>query len=178
MTEIFKDLTNGYKVGSLGSVILNGEKVEEFYNAPYKYVIIDGKQERVHQLVGKCFPEICGEWKDKYHIHHLNRDQLDNRAINLLCLSPREHRRLHTEEDGIVVSVVAYNQNKNKVGEWRSIYEASIDTGIDYRHINNIINEREYRYTAGGYYWFKNIYSEDAIFNKIDDIIKNKYKRN
>lgn len=38
---------------------------------------------RIHHLVAKAFPEICGEWFDGAEIDHLNTVITDNRAINL-----------------------------------------------------------------------------------------------
>ena len=38
---------------------------------------------KVHQLVAKAFPEICGEWFDGCEIDHINGITTDNRAINL-----------------------------------------------------------------------------------------------
>lgn len=41
------------------------------------------KNYKVHQLVAKAFPEICGEWFDGCEIDHINGITTDNRAVNL-----------------------------------------------------------------------------------------------
>lgn len=38
---------------------------------------------RIHRLVARAFPEICGEWFDGCDVHHLNENTFDNRAVNL-----------------------------------------------------------------------------------------------
>lgn len=49
----------------------------------------------LHILVAKTFPEICGEWYEGCHVHHRNFDRLDNRAENLIIITPSEHSKLH-----------------------------------------------------------------------------------
>ena len=139
-------------------------------------VFINNKPVRTHVMVGKCFPEICGEWHKYYHYHHINRDQLDNRAENIICLSPSEHKRMHQVEDGVSVGVKAYNKNGDFVGMWESKCLAAEDTGIDYRHITNIIIGKERRFTAGGYYWFRSDMSDEEVHKKIVEIQNTKYK--
>lgn len=51
----------------------------------------------VHVLVAQAFPEICGEWFEGCHVHHKDQNPLNNKAENLLCLTPKEHIALHTE---------------------------------------------------------------------------------
>ena len=41
------------------------------------------KTYKVHQLVAKAFPEICGEWFEGCEIDHINGITTDNRAVNL-----------------------------------------------------------------------------------------------
>ena len=174
--ETYRRFNDEIEVSNLGNVKMNGELVTQHKDEYYYYVYVDGKYERVHPMVGKCFPEICGEWHKHYHYHHLNGNQLDNRAENIRCLSPSEHKKLHQIQDGISIGVKAYNKNGEYVGEWSSVSEAADATGISYRHINNIINERERRFTAGKLFWFKSIYSDEEIKNKITEIISSKYQ--
>lgn len=41
------------------------------------------KTYKVHQLVAKAFPEICGEWFEGCEVDHINGITADNRAVNL-----------------------------------------------------------------------------------------------
>lgn len=41
------------------------------------------KTYKVHQLVAKAFPEICGEWFEGCEIDHINGITTDNRAVNI-----------------------------------------------------------------------------------------------
>lgn len=52
-------------------------------------------ERKYHYLVAKAFPEICGEWFEGCHIHHINFNKLDNRPENLIVLSHSEHNKLH-----------------------------------------------------------------------------------
>lgn len=178
MVEVFRQYNEKCEVSNLGRVRYNGELLIEHIGEPYNYVLFENKQYRIHQLVGIMFPDICGVYKKYYHLHHLNRNQKDNRAENIVCLSPSNHRKLHIKEDGISVSVVAYNKNGEKVGRWDSIWEASEELSVSYRHINNIVNGRERRFTAGGYYWFKEGMTDEEIKDHIKWIKMEKNKGN
>lgn len=62
----------------------------------YVYFMIEGKPIYYHMIVMGWF---CG-WKSirigyKNEIHHLNRNRLDNNVSNLICLSSKQHHRLH-----------------------------------------------------------------------------------
>lgn len=175
--EEYRNYNENYEVSNLGNVKKNGVLVKPTLGEYYYCVFINNKPERIQVMVGKCFPEICGEWHKHYHYHHINRNQLDNRAENIVCLSPREHKRLHQVEDGVSVGVKAYNKNGDYVGQWESKKQAAEATGIDYRHITDIILGKTGRYTAGGYYWFRKDdgLTEDEIKQKIIEL-KNEKK--
>lgn len=172
--EEFRKYNNEFEVSNLGNIKKNGVLVKPMLCGYYYCVFINNKLERIHVMVGRCFPEICGEWHKYYHYHHINRNQLDNRAENIICVSPSEHKRMHQVEDGVSVGVRAYDKNGDYIGEWESKCQAAEATGIDYRHITDVILGKG-RYTAGGYFWIKRDdgLTEDDIKQKIIEL-KNK----
>lgn len=176
MAEIFRKYDEQFEVSNMGNVKKNGELVIQFKDNYYYNVAINGKPVRVHNMVGKCFPEICGEFHKYYHYHHKNRNQLDNRAENIICLSPSEHRRIHQFEDGVSVPVKAYDKNGVLVGRWDSKMQAAEATGVQYRHISNIISKRERRFTAGKLYWFTEETPEEEVRSFIENSRAEKYK--
>lgn len=62
-------------------------KQQNQYRNNYESIILcensNKRTFKVHQLVAKAFPEICGEWFDGCEIDHINGITTDNRAINL-----------------------------------------------------------------------------------------------
>lgn len=56
-------------------------------------------QNRIHVLVARAFPEICGEWFDGCHVHHKDHNPLNNRADNLQVMTAEEHRKMHSESE-------------------------------------------------------------------------------
>ena len=174
--EQFRRYDEHYEVSDLGNVRCDGRPVTPSKGEYYLYVYVGSRPVRVHEMVGKMFPEVCGEWRPNYHYHHINRNQLDNRAENIVCLSPSEHQRLHRHEDGVSVGVRAYDQDGKFVGQWESKTQASEATGIDYRHITGAVYRKWGRFTAGGYYWFPAEMSDDEAHRKIVEINQTKYK--
>lgn len=178
MKEEYRRYNETYEVSDLGNVkkdgvVLNKLPKDEYYY----YVVSNGKPVRVHNMVGECFPEICGEKILFGHYHHLNHNQLDNRAENIRCISASEHRKLHQIEDGVSVSVKAYDKNGKFVGRWDSMLQAAQATGQgDHRHIRAIIKGTSRRFTAAKLFWFKADTPEEEVQKKILEIQNAKYQ--
>ena len=64
------------------------------------------------------------------------------------------------------------------MGRWDSICEASEELNVCRCHINNIINGRGRRFTAGGYYWFKEGMTDEEVKDHIKWIKMEKNKGN
>lgn len=68
----------------------------------YRSVSVNGKKRmRYHILVAMAFPDICGEWFDGCHVHHINGNSLDNRPENLVVISASEHSKLHYKTQSV-----------------------------------------------------------------------------
>lgn len=176
MIETFKRFNERLEVSDLGNVKKDGKLVEPGHGENYDYVYCNGKQYRVHIMVAEMFPEICGVKQKYYHAHHINRNQRDNRAVNLVWLTRSEHKRIHQLEDGVSKPVKAYNLDGEFVGRWDSIEQATAATGTDSRHIKNILLGKERRFTANKLYWFLAEETEEKIFQKISNIQHAKYE--
>lgn len=167
MKEIFRVFNDRVEVSNLGRVKKNGIIIEPCKGEHYDYITDKGKQYRIHQLVGELFPEICGEKIKWGHLHHINRNQRDNRAENLIWLTRSEHKRIHQKEEGISKAVKAYDKEGKYVGRWDSTEEAGKETKADSGHIRAILLGKTRRYTSGGLYWFKEEETESNIKEKI-----------
>lgn len=172
MQEIFRQFNDRIEVSNLGRVKRDGIIIDACQGEPYDYICTEGKVIRVHNMVGELFPEICGQ-RIKYGVlHHINHNQRDNRAENLVWLSNSEHMKLHKKEEEIGIPVRAYDLEGNCVGEWDNINQAAIATGQeDHRHIRAIVNGKENRYTAGGLIWVRQDESEEEIMRRIDKVL-------
>lgn len=105
---------------------------------------VNDKTILVYRLVAKAFPEICGEWFDDCHVHHLNEDPTDNRAENLKVMSAEEHKKLdhpqkrqklselnkgkHLSEETknkLMKPIIQYSLLGEFIKEWNSVTEAA-----------------------------------------------------
>lgn len=109
MKEIWRNI-NGYdgyyKVSNFGRI--KSYKFRNHILRPYPsrgyyrcILMKDGIRNTtlIHLSVVKAFPEICGEWFEGCHVHHINGNSLDNRAENLKVVSKEEHFELHKEKN-------------------------------------------------------------------------------
>ena len=54
---------------------------------------------RIHNIVAKAYPEICGEWFEGCHVHHVDHNNLNNDPHNLIILTPEDHKKYHSESE-------------------------------------------------------------------------------
>lgn len=167
MTEDFRKFNEQYEVSNLGNVKKDGQLIKPCSGKKYDYVTYKGKMLRIHEMVGKCFPEICGENDSRLHLHHINGNSKDNRAENLIRITPEDHKKLHQEENDISVPVKAYDLDGKYVGRWDSKTQAAKDMDVDYRHISEMVNNTPGRHSAGGFVWFREDATPEEVAEKL-----------
>lgn len=149
----------------------NLRKLTNAKNDYFRVVLISKEMKRskhIHRLVAEAFVENPNRLK---YVHHIDGDKQNNIASNLIWISGKEHKKLHTEENPNIISGMNY-YNKHirpkkiyqfyKDGEYIQCFEnakeASDATGVCQRNILQVANmevgkNNRRRYTAGGYIW-------------------------
>ena len=116
---------------------------------------------RVHRLVARAFPEICGEWFEGCVINHKNEIKTDNRAENLETCSvafnnsfgsrlKKCSKSLQNRSDESK-SVVQYTLEGFLIAIHPSLSEASRQTGISVQCIYYACQGKSK--TSGGFIW-------------------------
>lgn len=63
----------------------------------YEYKIyIDGRAHSLHKIVALTFPDICGFYENGMEVHHRDLNHLNNEAHNLVFLTTKTHRYIHS----------------------------------------------------------------------------------
>lgn len=96
----------------------------------------DGKRKtlKLHRLVAKAFPEICGEWFEGCEIDHIDGVKNNNKATNLKICTKSENMRNPLTIIKISNSkkkpVLQYTQNEEFIREWDSASTAANELSI------------------------------------------------
>lgn len=107
-------------------------------------VNLGGRRVKICELVAKAFLEGEGRW-----IRHKNGDVKDNRVENLEWSEEKEERRGRKSAERIVRAV---RKDGDPVGIWRSVKEASRESGVSEEGIRSCL--RGEQKSAGGLLWF------------------------
>ena len=139
----------------------NGYKKIKLYKNKKQY------DECIHRLVLKTF-DPC-ENMEKYVVNHKNLNRSDNRLENLEWCTQKENT-IHAFNNKIIhhKSVIKYDINKNKLKEYKSIIEASIDTFNNTKKRKLITDVCNYKRISVGIYRFT--FKENE--NIFKDIVK------
>lgn len=140
-----------------GYELREGRLLKTCENRGYIQVALcrDGKPKthKVHHLVAKAFPEICGEWFDGCEIDHIDGMRNNNKATNLKVCTKSENMR-----NPITISklskvkkkpIIQYTPNGEFIREWDCALTASRELGIARSVILNSIkgcNTRKYKW--------------------------------
>ena len=185
--EIWKPINGfeGYQVSSLGRVrscdrvVSNGRgstrfakgKILKLSKDKDGYIQLnlwkDGKPTtlKVHRLVARAFPDICGQFREGLQIDHRNCVRDDNRVENLHWVTPSENSlnpitRQHNSNankgkfgklNPNSKPIIQYGLQENFISEFSCAAEAERQLGICHQSICNALKGRIK--TAGGYQW-------------------------
>lgn len=81
-----------------GDIYSNGDFLQQQLEGEYYQVTIcdgdgGGKTIDVHRLIASAF---CHKTKERNVVHHINDDKQDNRSVNLMWTTSKEHKYLHS----------------------------------------------------------------------------------
>lgn len=138
-----KVLFGKYEVSDRGIVYSDGMPLAAIGGVG---VNLGGKRVKICELVAKAFLEGGGEGM---YVRHKNGDVKDNRVENLEWSDEREERRGRKSAERIVRAV---RKDGEPVGIWRSVKEASRESGVSEEGIRSAL--RGAQKSAGGLLWF------------------------
>ena len=144
------DGAKGYKISNYGRVKNHKGRITEGHNheSGYLWVSISPKQYLLHRLVAKTFipnPE------NKEQVNHIDGNK-QNACVNNLEWTTNQENQLHKINSGLsntIKAIIQYDLDMNKIKEYTSITEASIQLNIIRTSIGKCCNNSQK--TAGGF---------------------------
>lgn len=122
------------------------------------------KEVRVHDLVARAFPEICGKWFEGCQVNHKNEDKTDNRAENLEVCTPEYNSNYGTRNERLSkhfrnysewsIPVLQYTLEGEFVKEYLSLREAERQTGFKRQNIASCLKGK-YKQSYGFIWKYK-----------------------
>lgn len=156
--EIFKDIPGYeglYRASNKGRILSLHSNPPRFLKAAKKvtgYLIVGlskyGKSKTygIQYLVGRAFPEICGEYFEGAEANHLDGDRSNNVPQNINWLCHKDNIRFSQ-----LKPVAQYTLDGKLVKIYPSTIDAAKETGL---HQGNIVLCCQgKRHTCGGYIW-------------------------
>jgi hypothetical protein len=137
-------------------------------------LIVDSDQEVPHYWIGANRYAVCGsdkllhrmlmtQWLGREllpteHVHHINRNKLDNRKENLyLCRNGKEHKELHARED---CERAGYDPNLYRWCSYHQRYE--LREGFGKHAARCLAGTNEFRKGKG----YKTVFDWKAVMNQ------------
>jgi hypothetical protein len=155
---------NGYKISNYGRVKNHKGRITEGHKheSGYLWVSISPNQYLLHRLVAKVFipnPE------NKQQVNHIDGNKANACVSNLEWVSCKENSQ-HSHNTGLnptKKSIIQYDLDMNKIKEFNSQKEASIQLNINHQDINKCCKNKNK--SAGGF-----IFKYSTDINLIDNV--------
>lgn len=155
------DVIPGYFISDEGK-IYNAEGIEQELKIYPSYPYYHFKRHEVHQMMAHSF----FAYKEGFDVHHKNQVKTDNRIQNLVYLTRKEHRRLHSIGNKNFLGRKHSEQSKEKSRAsqhkkqvycvqldkvFAGIHIAAKELSLHQCHITECCQGK--RKTTGGYHW-------------------------
>lgn len=101
---------------------------------------------------------VCGRWVEGCEVHHIDHDCTNDEPSNLMCVTPAEHRVLHSKP------IVAYKNNV-KVGEFLNQIEAECSLRISKAYISYYLKNGKPATQDVAEYSFE--YADGEVYNRL-----------
>lgn len=135
-----------YKVSSLGRVMRDGKILKPLARkGGYLQVQLCSngirKTYKIHRLVAKAFPEICGEWFEGCAVNHKDENPSNNAATNLeVCDWTYNNNYGHRKEKDAKsksTPVSQYTLDGVFIRDWNSSMDIERELGIYHKSVSN-----------------------------------------
>lgn len=117
---------------------------------------------KVHRLVARAFPEICGQYKDGLQVDHINTVRTDNRAINLRWVTPKENNNNPITRQRRSVPIIQLDRQGIFINEFDGLSDAARILGISTGCICMVLKGRR-NHTHGFIFRYKEESQNKAI---------------
>lgn len=112
---------------------------------------------RVHVLVAKAFPEICGKWFEGAQVNHKDENGLNNKATNLEICNGRYNSNYGTGKwrsgEKHKIPVNQYSKEGVFIAQYPSALDAQKATGVSRCDISSCCHGRKGYEYPGGFIW-------------------------
>lgn len=129
------------------------------------YTSHKSKEIYIHRLVAQAFIPNPDNLRE---VNHIDGNKLNNCVENLEWCS-RSMNEKHAYVNGMKTQahrrkpILQFDKFGRFVAEYKNIVECTTKTGINYRNIWCVCNNKQYRHTAGGYIF---VYKSEEIGDK------------